>query len=1470
MRKAVLIFLAVLLVGLFAACYQDVTVDTDVYYEMEMGTFTLNGKSYATLQDAVNALNAGKAVGDNVIYLNKNAKGPGAVINNNNVVIDFGGHTFDFTNVSGLQGILGGDFGLTISQGSDVTLRGLEQVTLDDSFSTDLTMIFIEGNDTTLRIEKAPKLVVADDQYVFWAANGASLIIGEQESESSVNIAGAVAATGGESEESKPTIIIQGNSKAQSIEVSNSTVFVSDSSVVSGNLTAKDSSNVVISTDDGVTQKIAKMDKDAGSSVTVASGAIKVDSLAEESDGEIVTVGTGSVSPESASGVTVEEDHDTVAMIGAEKYTNATLAGAIDNLEDNTRTVVKIVNNANTIVSIPGNKNVALDLSKYTLTGNISVGDGGVLEITGRVDDSTCSGKVAGSLSTSGTGKLSVISGTFSSNPSEFVVAYSSVEGTADPFRVTVNTDGVASLTRDGKQYYFKTPDKAFEYVEDNETIEILQNCSLSSSVTLQANNVVLDLDEHSINGGESYSFTISGDSISVINGSISLGGPFTIDENSDSVSFNNCTITSGSLSVNGDNVSVEESTVSVADTFTITGDNTSLKNNNITVVNPLTISGDSVSVTNSTITNSSSTTAGAYAVTANNAENLVLEDVTLTGGLSATGGSTVTVKGSDTTITGKDGYTALNADGSETVLTLEEGTYSHTGTGVVFNESYSGNIVVTGGTYTMDPSDYYSGEYAIEYKDGKWIVEDPSAPKTIDDNTEYLKAGFIYNVEDSKQITIDDTRLSIDGTGEVVLNLKDDSVLNIPKGFEVAEGQTLVIRGSGTINILGPIDGVPGIGGAGNIRIEGGIVNVSGVAEGAGISGDTVTITGGNINAQGGQHFAGINGSASVTITGGEIDAQGGEGAFGIAGPISSASALKVSTDNETWRNYTQSPADNRSRFMKTGAVVDSVTFDKSSIIIYGIGSTETIVATVSAPEGADKTLEWESSDPNIATVDDDGVVTSVAESTSAITITARTTDGSNLTATCSVTVSPGIPVQTVLTATNHTLNTGVYIVNSNFTHDYRITVSGDVTLILGANKTFTAPGGFYVAKGNSLTINGTGSLLVNDVPQWCAAIGGVEKPGTQNPEGIRDAGTITINGGIITVTGGVHSAGIGGGYSGNGGVITINGGTVNATGGNGAAGIGSGGYGSHYNGGTITIGGGSVTATGGSNGAGIGGGYGANSGIIKISGGTVEAHGESGAAGIGGGIASGAGVYFDGGKCDITISGGSVTAVGGSNAAGIGNGSGRNTGTITITGGTVNATGGNEGPGIGGGFIQHQTVEETLTIEISGGDVTAIGGIRGAGIGTAYFNGGKASVGTVTITGGTVVATGGDKLYEGDFGGAGIGTGYSNDSTFGEGVVLTISGSNTQVTATGKDGAAGIGGAVNQNGGTITINGGTVTATGAEGASGIGAGHEGASQGSLTTGTGVTIQYKENENWVNYPGTTYSTRYRIMGAGH
>jgi hypothetical protein len=222
----------------------------------------------------------------------------------------------------------------------------------------------------------------------------------------------------------------------------------------------------------------------------------------------------------------------------------------------------------------------------------------------------------------------------------------------------------------------------------------------------------------------------------------------------------------------------------------------------------------------------------------------------------------------------------------------------------------------------------------------------------------------------------------------------------------------------------------------------------------------------------------------------------------------------------------------------------------------------------------------------------------------------------------------------------------------------------------------------------------------------------GGNAGPGIQ----VNAGQSLTIDSGIVIASGDDGYPGIGAVAGRTSGSITINGGWVTATGGNFAAGIG----GSEGEGGQ----------------AGAGGG---NSGDITITGGTVDAS-AGGTNHAGAGIGSG----FDGDAGPITISGGIVTAEGSDRAAGIGGGENGGTGDITISGGVVNANGGPHGAAIGAGASNYVGTTTTGTISITGGTVTATTRTSSgeANDASAIGAGAGANVGNISITGGAVTA--------------------------------------------------------------------------------------------------------------------------------
>lgn len=88
----------------------------------------------------------------------------------------------------------------------------------------------------------------------------------------------------------------------------------------------------------------------------------------------------------------------------------------------------------------------------------------------------------------------------------------------------------------------------------------------------------------------------------------------------------------------------------------------------------------------------------------------------------------------------------------------------------------------------------------------------------------------------------------------------------------------------------------------------------------------------------------------------------------------------------------------------------VESISLDKPNLQMY-VGKTATLVATVSPSDANNPSVTWTSSNPEVATVNESGVVTALTEGST--TITVSSVDG-NKTATCVVSVAEFIPSST------------------------------------------------------------------------------------------------------------------------------------------------------------------------------------------------------------------------------------------------------------------------------------------------------------------------------------------------------------------------------------------------------------------------------------------------------------------------
>ena len=174
---------------------------------------------------------------------------------------------------------------------------------------------------------------------------------------------------------------------------------------------------------------------------------------------------------------------------------------------------------------------------------------------------------------------------------------------------------------------------------------------------------------------------------------------------------------------------------------------------------------------------------------------------------------------------------------------------------------------------------------------------------------------------------------------------------------------------------------------------------------------------------------------------------------------------------------------------------------------------------------------------------------------------------------------------------------------------------LSGSFTVTGGTVKATATDKGAGIGGGDGDPLKGPVTISGGKV----FAYGGDQGAGIGSARGYDQIGNITIKGGEVTATGGDKAAGLGGGDEGNGAMVLVEKGTVTAIGGRHGAGIGGGNEG---HGGVVTVKDGSVTVNGGEFGAGIGGGEDGNGGTLTIHKGSVVVKSGGDGAGVGGGF--------------------------------------------------------------------------------------------------------------------------------------------------------------------------------------------------------------------------------------------------------
>ena len=113
----------------------------------------------------------------------------------------------------------------------------------------------------------------------------------------------------------------------------------------------------------------------------------------------------------------------------------------------------------------------------------------------------------------------------------------------------------------------------------------------------------------------------------------------------------------------------------------------------------------------------------------------------------------------------------------------------------------------------------------------------------------------------------------------------------------------------------------------------------------------------------------------------------------------------LSISSDQNTVVDASGRPATGPFEFVKKGTTViqpTSITLDKTTMRLNGIGMRSPLEATVKPDDATDKSVTWVSDDPEVASVDQEGMVKAVDNGTTTI----RATTSNGLEATCQVTV--------------------------------------------------------------------------------------------------------------------------------------------------------------------------------------------------------------------------------------------------------------------------------------------------------------------------------------------------------------------------------------------------------------------------------------------------------------------------------
>lgn len=270
--------------------------------------------------------------------------------------------------------------------------------------------------------------------------------------------------------------------------------------------------------------------------------------------------------------------------------------------------------------------------------------------------------------------------------------------------------------------------------------------------------------------------------------------------------------------------------------------------------------------------------------------------------------------------------------------------------------------------------------------------------------NEDYVEAhGGTISVEDNTLILEEETTYRITGKNPKLTILAKENVTIILDNAEVAAikgDKNVTIRLVGSSKILSVTDNISAIEIVGTVTIskeenaETGSVTIQGGTEAPAIDANKVVIEDGTVTVTGGYgNTAGIE-AEKVTITGGTVSVTGQGDQPAIKADNKD---IKIEIKETNGTAYKDPDKENQKKLVESIAV----TISTSTIIE---DQTATVSAVVLPADATDKSVTWSSSNPSVATVSQDGVVTAVLEGTADIIATAK--DGSGKSGRITVTV--------------------------------------------------------------------------------------------------------------------------------------------------------------------------------------------------------------------------------------------------------------------------------------------------------------------------------------------------------------------------------------------------------------------------------------------------------------------------------